>query len=50
MVLYIVVFVIFPTNLYCLVRMNTFEDSTGKKAHVTDLIKQHVTFPVLTFQ
>ena len=29
---------------------NTTEDSTGKKAHVTDLIKQHITFPVFTFQ
>ena len=28
----------------------TSEDSTGKKAHVTDLIKQHITFPVFTFQ
>ena len=26
------------------------EDFTGKKAHVTDLIKQHITFPVFTFQ
>ena len=28
----------------------TREDSTGKKAHVTDLIKQHTTFPAFTFQ
>ena len=30
--------------------MYIYEDSTGKKAHVTDLIKQHNTFPVFTFQ
>ena len=25
---------------------HTFEDSTGKKAHVTDLMMQRITFPV----
>ena len=28
---------------------NKIEDSTGKKAHVTDLIKQHITFPTTIF-
>ena len=28
----------------------TDEDCTGKKAHVTDLIKQNINFPVFTFQ
>ena len=27
-----------------------YEDFTGKKAHVIDLIKQYITFPVFTFQ
>ena len=27
-----------------------YKDSTGKKAHVTDLIKQNINFPVFTFQ